>query len=445
MKSLCCGIVLLALVSHASAADWPRWLGPTADSIWDEQDIVTSIPADGLTVKWEHPVGLGYAGPAVADGKVYVMDYIRIDGEITNNAGWADELMGRERVICLDAATGEQLWLYEYERPYRLSFPGGPRCTPSVADGKVYTLGAEGDLHCLNADTGAVIWKKNFAEEYGAETPRWGHAAHPLVHDGLVYCIVGGEGSVAVAFDQDTGEERWRAFSAAVQGYCAPSIIEHAGVEQLIIWHPEALNGLNPQTGEVYWSDALKPSYGLSVTAPRKSGSLLFASGQGAVGALYELDADEPGIVMLWRGNSRNAIYTCNNTPIFTEEAIYGVDIETSALTAVSLVDGERLWETTRPVLQEQGGRVRHGAVFMVRHQATDRYYIFSEGGDLIIAELTPREYREIGRTHLLEPTNNAYGRACVWSHPAFAGRTMFARNDAKIIAVDLDLNHYSQ
>ena len=436
-------MTMLAACAHGS--DWPRWLGPTGDSVWSETDVVQSIPAGGLKEKWEFPVGLGYAGPAVAGGRVYVMDYVRTAGEITNNPGSADALQGTERIICLDAKTGEKVWIHEYDRPYRLSYPGGPRCTPTVAEGKVYALGAEGDLHCLDAETGAVRWSKNFARDYQAEAPHWGYAAHPLVRDGLVYCVVGGPGSIAVALDIDTGVERWRALSAASAGYCPPTIIEHGGVEQLLIWHPEALNSLNPKTGELYWTEALKPRAGMSVTAPRKFGSYLFASGFGDTGALYRLNDEKPAVEMIWRGHPRTAVYTCNNTPIFTAGAIYGVDITTSALTAVSVDDGRRLWETTQPVLGAEGASGRHGAAFLVRLRDTDTYYVFNERGDLVIAELTPGGYREIGRQHILEPTNTSSGRSCVWSHPAYAGRTLFARNDARIVAVDLGQDSYAK
>lgn len=439
----CIPLFLFGFLSPVTGADWPHWLGPNGDSVWDEEGLVRTIPEGGLKVKWEHPVGLGYGGPAMANGKVYVMDYQRTSGEITNNASWRDELTGTERVICLDAATGKEIWVFEYERAYQLSFPGGPRCTPTVADGKVYTLGAEGNLHCLNAESGEVIWKKSFADDYGAEAPIWGHSAHPLVYGDTLYCVVGGKGSVVVAFDKNTGKERWRALSASSQGYCGPTIINRGGVDQLIVWHPEALNGMNPETGEVYWSAELKPSYGMSITAPRVQGSRLFVSGQGAAGALFELDRDEPVVEMLWRGTPRNAIYTSTNTPVFTEDAIYGVDIDTSALTAVDPDDGSRLWQTTKPVLAESTGRDRHGGAYLVRLGESDTFYIVSESGDFIIAELTPREYREIGRTHVIDPTNNVSGRMVVWSHPAFAHKTMFARNDATIIAVDLARDSY--
>ena len=129
-----------------------------------------------------------------------------------------------ERVLCLDAKTGKEVWKHEYECPYQISYPAGPRCTPTVHEGKVYSLGAMGDLYCLDAKTGKVIWSKNFPKDYAAPVQTWGFCSHPLVYKDLVICICGGEGSVAVAFDKNTGEERWKNLTTRDAGYCAPTL-----------------------------------------------------------------------------------------------------------------------------------------------------------------------------------------------------------------------------
>lgn len=425
-------------ISPAPADDWPQWLGPDRASVWREKGIVESFPDEGLKVKWRTPVGLGYSGPAVADGKVYVMDYQLRSGNIENSPGARGQLEGQERVVCFDAESGEMEWQYAYERAYELSYPSGPRCTPTVNDGRVYALGGHGDLTCLDARTGDVIWKKDLAKEYNAPTPIWGFAAHPLVDGDLLHCIVGGEGSVAVAFDKKTGKEVWRALSASEQGYCPPTMIEHAGVKQLLIWHPDALNGLDPRTGEVYWSVDLKPSYGMSVTAPRKVGGYLFASAIGDIGALIRLDDNKPAAEIEWRGQPKNAVYCCNSTPHIVDGVIYGNDCQVGSLMAVRLDNAERLWETFEPT---SGGdrRASHGTAFIVRHE--DRFFLFSETGDLILANLSKEGYHEISRFHVLDPTNECFGRDVVWSHPAFANKSVYARNDKELVCVSLAAN----
>ncbi len=437
----------LTLPAIAHAADWPRWLGPDGDSTWRESGVITQIPETGLKTKWETDVGLGYSGPAVANGSVYVMDYLLESGEIANNAGAPDALAGVERVSSFNAATGELNWQHSYPRDYLVSYGSGPRSTPTVAGGKVYTLGAEGDLNCFEADTGRIIWSKRFATDYGADTPIWGHAAHPLVYQNFLYCIVGGDGSVVVALDKDTGEERWRALTAGKQGYCAPSIITHNGIEQLVIWHPESVNGLNPYTGKVYWSEPLTPDWGGSIQVPRKQGDLLFVGGPGTA-TMFRLATRDgtPAVERVWQGNPRNAVYPVNSTVVFTQEALYSVDSGTGALVAVNPSDGSRFWETAEPVLKDPSRRGRHGTAFPVYHPVSGTYFIVNETGDLVLAKLSPEGYREIGRARVIEPTNstNAGGtREVVWSHPALANKTLFVRNDEKLVAIDLDVASY--
>jgi hypothetical protein len=433
--SLACLLLTTILLAETQADDWPQWLGPNRDSVWREPGIVSSFPEDGLDVKWRVPVGLGYSGPAVDDGKVFVMDYALDSGEVANNPGGRVKLSGKERVLCFATDTGKMLWKHEHDRPYELSYPSGPRCTPTVDGGRVYALGGHGNLWCLDAKSGDVVWSKDLVAEYKAPTPVWGFAAHPLVDRDHLYCLVGGEGSVAVAFDKKTGREVWRSLDADEQGYCPPVMIEHAGARQLIIWHSEAINSLDPRTGTVYWTVALKPSYGMSVTAPRKIGKYLFASGIGRVGALLKLDDAKPAAEIEWKGEPKSAVYSCNSTPIAVDGVIYGNDCETGALMGVRVDTAERLWQTFEPT---SGGtrRASHGTAFIVRHQ--DRFFLFSETGDLILANLSPEGYHEISRFHVLEPTNECFGRDVVWSHPAFAEKCVFARNDKELVCVDL-------
>src|SRR5262249_12627882 len=163
------------------------------------------------------------------------------------------------------AADGKLLWKHEYECAYQISYPGGPRCTPAVHDGKVYALGAMGHLCCLDAATGRPAWSKDLMKGYATRPPTWGCCGHPLVDGRKLLCLVGGKGSVAVAFDKDRGQELWKALSAEKPGYSPPTLIEAGGRRQLLIWHSEALNSLDPETGAVYWSQPLAPQYGMSI------------------------------------------------------------------------------------------------------------------------------------------------------------------------------------
>ena len=177
----------------------------------------------------------------------------------------------------------------------------------------------------------------------------------------------------------------------------------------------------------------------MSIMPPRKSGDKLFASGIGRIGALMELEDAEPSAVIKWRGKPKNCVYCANSTPYILGDVIYGVDVDTSALMAVGLKDGERIWTTTEPTLAPGApARSRHGTAFLVYHEGNGQFWIFNEAGDLILAELSREGYEEIARQHVLEPTNEAFGRKVVWSMPAFAGKAAFLRNDRELVRVDL-------
>jgi outer membrane protein assembly factor BamB len=429
-------IVIGQMVACAALGDdWPQWLGPQRAGVWREKGIVERFDAGGPKEKWRAPIAGGYSGPAVVGDRVFVTDYVKASGEATNDPGLRAELQGKERVLCLAASDGKELWKHEYDCPYKISYPAGPRATPTVTGGKVYTLGAEGNLFCLDASSGKPLWSKDLKKAYQTDAPMWGFCAHPLVDGNKLYCVVGGSGSVAVAFDKDTGKELWRALSASEPGYCPPTMIEAGGKKQLLIWHADGLNSLNPETGEVYWSDPLKPAYGMSITAPQKSGDYLYASGIGKCAALYKLDRDKPSADVVWVATPNMAVFCANSTPQIDGETIFGNDCEVGDLRAVKLATGERLWSSFEPTT---GGERResHGTTFITKHG--ERYFLFSEKGDLIIVRLTAEKYEEISRAHLLEPTNEAFGRPVVWSHPAYANKCVYVRNDREIACFDL-------
>ncbi|MFM8271782.1 MAG: PQQ-binding-like beta-propeller repeat protein, partial [Gemmata sp.] len=177
----------LALVvaggSLAAGDDWPQWMGPKRDNVWRESGILEKFPKGGPKVLWRSPIAAGYSGPAVADGKVFVTDRVLAKGAKNPEDPFDTEnkIASTERVLCLDQKTGKELWKHEYECAYQISYPAGPRCTPLVSDGKVYTLGAMGDVCCFDANTGKVVWSVDFKKAYGAKPAIWGYAAHPVI------------------------------------------------------------------------------------------------------------------------------------------------------------------------------------------------------------------------------------------------------------------------
>ena len=424
-------LVVCLTVAPTRADDWPHWMGPGRDNVWRETGLIDDFPAAGPPVVWQTEIAGGYAGPAVADGKVYVVDYVTSDDVKVPN--WdRKEFTGVERVLCLDGATGNELWKYEYPVKYTISYPAGPRCTPTVHNGKVYTLGAEGHLFCLDVDSGDVVWSKDFLQQYGTKTALWGYASPPLVDGNKLLCVVGGEGSHAVAFDLGTGDEIWRALTSPEQGYSPPTIIEAGGVRQLILLRPNAVTSVDPETGEVYWSVPYQATNHLIVMSPVRMGNYLYVGGYDKQNLLLKLATDKPAAEIVWGNKSKHGISPNNVQPFVDGETMYGCD-QTGIMMAVALPTGERLWETTEPIGERPANS---GTAFIVRQD--DRYWLFNEQGELIIAKLSPQGYQELARTKVIEPTNNAFGRDVVWCMPAFANRRMYVRNDRECICIDL-------
>jgi outer membrane protein assembly factor BamB len=390
-----------------------------------------------LKVKWRKPIQGGYAGPAVAAGRVFVFDYKKESGNAFNDPGTRANLKGQERLTAMDADTGKQLWQHAYDCDYSISYPAGPRCTPTVDGDHVYILGSEGDLKCLATSDGNLVWSRSLKRDFGAEVPVWGFAAHPLVDGDLLYTMVGGTGQGVVALDKRTGDVRWKALDAKA-GYCPPSIINAGGTRQLIIYHPTAVMGLDPASGDVYWDIPLTPSYDMSIARPMVEGNLMFASGIRNEAVLIELAADRPAAKVRWRGEPKGAVHSSNATPLFVDGVIFGIDCNQGNLIAVSSDDGSRLWQTFEATKPGEKRFIGHGTAFITRIGDTDRFLLMSETGDLLMARMTKQGYQDLGRFHVLEPTGECFGRPVVWSHPAYANRTAYARNDKEIVAVDL-------
>jgi outer membrane protein assembly factor BamB len=418
----------------APADDWPQWLGVNRDSVWREDGIVDRFPEGGLRTKWRVPISGGFAGPAVAQGRVYVMDY-QTDGDQTPDPNQRTALTGSERVLCLSADSGELIWKHEYDCAYHISYATGPRATPTVHDNLVYTLGAEGDLHCLDAATGKVIWHRDFKSDFGAKTPQWGYAGHPLIDGDKLICVVGGDGTLVVAFNRRTGEEIWRGLDGNENeiGYSAPTLIEHGGRRQLLVWHARALSSLNPDTGERYWAEPLAPNYDMSIVTPRLSGDLLFVGGIINVSMMLKLNPHEPTEQVEWYGTNVVGIDPVHSTPFAEDGYLYGVKRD-GKLSAVRMTDGKVLWAHFDLMPENRG--VHSGTVFIVKNE--ERFFLFTDSGELIMARLSPEQYEELGRTKILEPTTPAQGRIVLWSHPAFANGCIYARNDDEIVCMSL-------
>jgi outer membrane protein assembly factor BamB len=434
----------------ARADDWSQWRGPLRDGVWREEGILDRFPAGGLPIKWRTPVSAGFSGPAVAGGRVLLMDYVldqKAGADVKTQWNYRDKSTGRERVLCLDEGTGKVRWTHTYPRTYSIAYGAGPRATPTVHEGLVYTLGAMGDLICLDAAAGRVVWQKNLVREYGVQTPLYGFASQPLVDGDRLILMVGGEGQAVVALDRRTGREVWKGDSSSEPGYCAPLIRTLGGKRQLVVWHSDALAGLEPDSGKVLWSVRRPLVAGMAISTPAIEGNRLAVSSQYEGTLMLEFNPDTGKPKTVWNASAgsvperqwkKAGFNTTLSTVLLTDNHVYGVSLygETCCLDGKT---GDRVWTTLRPTSGGDVPRERWSTLFMVQHGK--EVFIFNEKGDLILARLTPAGYDEISRTHILDPdmpSSGGGGRNVVWSHPAFANRCVYARNNHEIICISL-------
>lgn len=418
------GLLLIVGISSGRADDWPQWGGPQRDCVWRETGIVRTLPEGKLPRMWSAPLGEGYAGPAVANGKVFITDFI----ERQSNDG-------KERVQCLNAETGDVLWSHEYPVRYDISYPAGPRATPTVDGDLVYTIGATGRMFCFQVADGKIVWEKDFPKDYSTALPTWGMASPPLIIGDQLITLVGGKGdSTVISFQKQTGREIWRAVNDPAVGYCPPMLFEFNGDQHLVIWTPHMITGLDPRTGEKKWSQPWSINAGLCIPTPQKVGNRLFLTSFYNGPMMLEF-AGKGAPKVAWKGTSDNEIKTDGlhsimSTPIFTEDYIYGV-CSYGQLRCLDAKTGKRLWETL-----DATGSGRWWNAFLVPNG--DKVFLHNEQGDLIIAELSAAGYKELSRAKLVEPTRQIPRRMTIWSHPAFAMQSVFARNDKEIVRVNL-------
>jgi outer membrane protein assembly factor BamB len=433
-----CALASLVLVLSAvatAADDWPQWRGPNRDGVWREQGLLEKFDGPQIKIRWRVPVSNGYSGPTVAGGRVYVTDRVVEPKE-------------QERVHCFDWRTGHRLWSHAYDCAYEgVSYADGPRAAVTIEGGRAYSLGAVGHLFCFDAARGAVLWSRDLNREYRIRMPTWGIAAAPLIDGDLVIVQIGGsDNACLVAFDKKSGKERWHALGDGAN-YSAPIMVRQADRRVLICRTADRVVGLDPQSGVLYWEYPF-PSrqMPLGIATPIVEGERLFLCGfyDGSLmlrllpGIGERSEGARPAVEKLWQRRGVNeratdALHSIISTPLLRGDYVYGVD-SYGELRCLDARTGDRLWES-----QDAVPRSRWATIHFVRNG--DRVWMFNERGQLIIARLTPRGFEEISRAQLIRPTTGQLPQrsGVCWSHPAFAYRHVFARNDEELVCASLE------
>jgi outer membrane protein assembly factor BamB len=362
----------LAAAAPGAAEDWPKLLGPRGDGTSAETGLIKTWTAKGPPKLWDVVVGEGYSGPVVAGGRLVL--HHRQDQ--------------REIVQCFDAATGKPLWKFDYPTQYVDNFGkgDGPRSTPVIDGGNVYTLGAEGLLHCLEMATGAKRWSVNLNTTYRPPPSFFGVGTSPLVEGDHILVNVGAKKAGIVALHKDTGKEIWKATDDGAS-YSTPAVAMIGGKRLAVFFTRLGVVLVEPATGKVHYSQRWRSRMDASVNAatPLVIGDLLFFSSSYNTGALL-LNAQGGAIKEVWSGD--DAMSNHYSTSLYHQSFVYGFDgrqEQGARLRCFELQTGKVQWT-----------KENYGCGSMV--QAAGHALVLTERGDLVSLALTPKEYRELAR-----------------------------------------------
>ena len=404
MQGTALAVIVAAAAGHVAAQDWPQFLGPGRDGRYTGPPLAESWPGGGPTRLWSRQVGAGFAGPAVAGGRVVLFH----------------RLGRREVVEALDAGTGDTVWRYDYATSYRddFGFDEGPRSVPVVHDGRVYTFGAQGQLHAVDLETGAGVWQVDTHARYGVRKGFFGAAGSPLVEDGRVIANVGGRRGGIVAFDAATGDELWTATTHEAS-YSSPAAGTFGGRRLALVFTRTGLVGLDPASGEVRFENRWRSRLGASVNAatPLVAGDRVFISASYGTGAAL-LRVDGGTLAEEWSGDDSMTNHYA--TAVVHDGVLYGYHGRqeySPSLRAVDLRSGAVRWSEDR---------FGAGTVTL----AGDLLVVLRESGELMLAEATPEALRPLARARILPGVVRAY--------PALADGVLYARNTDTLVAVDL-------
>jgi outer membrane protein assembly factor BamB len=400
-------VVGLSSLAATRAEDWPSWRGPRGDGTWHAPKLPDRWPAGGPKRLWSRPIGGGFAGLSVVGDRLYTLDRDAKPGGTDSD--------GVERVVCLDTSDGNVVWQHAYPTKYGPlgGYNNGPRAAPTIHDGRVYTLGAVGHLHCLDATTGKLIWSHDLVREFQAVVPEWGFAGAPVIDGDRVIVHAGVPDGCYMAFDRQTGREIWRSLSDPA-GYGTPILIDAPAGRQLVGWTPENVHGLDPATGERLWSVPYKVTYGVSIATPIYRDGLVFVTGYWEGSKAIRLGPGRKDATLAWEDTKTPRGLMAQ--PLYRDGHVYTVE-RTRGLVCTELATGKTLWDDHRLT-----PKARNPHSSMVWVNDGDRVLILNSAGELILARLSPQGYREDSRTKVIDGQ--------VWGHPAFAGNRMYLRSD---------------
>jgi len=392
--------------SPSAGGTWSDFRGPNRDGRYAATGIRTSWPREGLRRLWKQPVGGGYASFVVADGRAFTIEQRR----------------DREVVAAYDVQSGRELWTNGWTANFQEGMGGdGPRATPTYHDGRIYALGAEGELRVLDAAKGALVWRRNILTENGANNLSWGMSASPLIVDDKVIVLPGGtRGSSIVAYTRGTGDVAWKSLNDE-QGYTSPMLVTLAGVRQILIVSATRAMGVTVNEGRLLWEYPWSTFNGINVSQPivfQHNGHdrVFLSASYGTGAAVFEVarSGERFQTKKIWENQRMKNKFSSS---VLHNGFIYGLD--ESILACLDANTGEQKWK---------GGRYGYGQIML----AGDHVIVLTEDGEVVLVKATPERHEEIAKFEALS------GKT--WNHPIIVNGRLLVRNIQEMAAFDIGL-----
>jgi outer membrane protein assembly factor BamB len=385
-----------------AAADWPFFRGPDRDGMSRETDWSAEFSEDDPPIAWRRNVGIGASSMVVVGDRVFTMGS-RNESE-------------QDVIFALNVTDGSVAWEFAYSNPFEgRMFEGGTAATPTADDGHLYTLGYNGEIHCLTIDEGKVVWKKNAIADFGGAQPRWKYSGSPLVEGNLVILDIGGNGNSTIALDKKTGKKVWGAGSDGA-GYAPPIPFKHGDTTAVMVFKAKAMVALALADGNELWRIPWRTQYDVNASSPFVVGDKFFISSgyPNGRGVLFQLGDGEPA--KLWQNDD---IKTKMSSCVPYKGHVYAVSEKLGVLMCVDMADGKTAWS--------QRGAGQHGTLTI----AGGKLVVLTDSGQLVICKATPEGYDRVSKVQILDKRT--------WVNPVLPNGRIFCRdNIGNLVCLDV-------
>jgi len=415
-------VVFLLGISNSYAQDWPQYFGPNRNGVSTQKNILHTWPQQGPEVLWTANVGIGYGGPVIKEGKVYLLD--------------RDDKVG-DKLRCFDFANGKELWNFAYDAPGSVMFPGS-RSVPTVDGNYIYSCGPYGNLYCIDLNTHKPVWNKNIWTDFGGgEIPRWAITQCPVVYGDLLIVASQAPKAGVVAYEKLTGKVKWSTPSLGEVGYVSPSIIKIGGASHVVMITASAgrgadasggkVIGIDPLTGKILW-EYTNWQCGIPVPGPVDAGEgrILITGGYQAGAAMIKIEKKTDGSYSVKELYKNPDFGAHTQQPVLVNGNFYGqytTNERKDGLVCMSM-DGQIKWKTGKTPLFDKGGMI-----------LADGLLLSTDGSiKLYLIEPDPTSFKAIASSDLLKGGSGNTNQN--WAPLALADGKLLIRDQSRLLCV---------